>query len=147
MKLFLDTSAVFKLYHLEIDSASVDNLFSDFQITEVFLSEITKVEFASTAWKKCRVREITKEQVDGVLTLFENDCKKYTFVQIDNVIIEQARILIDKYGLHGLRTLDSIQLSTAVLLAKQADLFVTKDNLLNSFFKQEGLTTEIQKSY
>ena len=142
MKLFLDTSTVFKLYHQEIDPASVDNLFSNFPVKEVFLSEITKVEFASTAWKKFRVREITKEQVNGVLTSFENDFKKYTFVQIDNIIVEQAKNLFAKYGTQGLRALDSIQFSTAVLLNTYADLFVTKDKLLDSFFKQEGLPTE-----
>ncbi len=93
MKLFLDTSAAFKLYHQEIDSESVENLFSDFRVTEVFLSEITKLEFASTAWKKFRVREITEEQVKGLLTTFVKDSKKYTFVQVDNLIVEQARTL------------------------------------------------------
>lgn len=146
MKLFLDTSTLFKLYHQETGSEFVDSLFSNFPVKEVFLSEITKVEFASTAWKKFRVREITEEQVMGMLASFENDLKKYTFLQIDNMVIEHAKQLFAKYGSQGLRALDSIQFSTALLLNTYADLFVTSDKLLEIFFKQEGLPTENPQS-
>lgn len=126
MKIFLDTSALFKLYHQESDSHHIESLFSDFQVTEVFLSEITKLEFASTVWKKFRLKEVSQEQVLGLLATFEKDFEKYTFVQIDNVIVEQARILLTRYGTQGLRTLDSVQLSTAILLNTYADLLSPK---------------------
>ncbi len=71
MKIFLDTSSLFKLYHREAKTT---------------------------------------------LELFEADCSKYTFIATDSIIIEQARKLTTKYGLKGLRTLDSIQLSTSIAL-------------------------------
>jgi hypothetical protein len=64
-------------------------------------------------------------------------------VATDSLIIEQARMLASKYGIQGLRTLDSIQLSTAVILSQKVNIFFTSDKLLKSFFIAEGLPTEI----
>jgi len=77
------------------------------------------------------------------LQLFERDSSKYTFIATDSMIIEQARKLTIKYGLNGLRTLDSIQLSSAISLSKEVEFFVTSDNLLKSLLNQEGLQTEV----
>lgn len=52
MKVFLDTSSLFKLYHQEADSNIIESIFTDYKVTDVFLSEISKIEFASTVWKK-----------------------------------------------------------------------------------------------
>ena len=50
MKIFLDTSSLFKLYHEEEGTEELEKVFSQAKITEIFLSEITKVEFTSTIW-------------------------------------------------------------------------------------------------
>lgn len=52
MKIFLDTSSLFKLYHEEKGSEELEKLFSQGNITHIYLSELTKVEFTSTIWKK-----------------------------------------------------------------------------------------------
>jgi predicted nucleic acid-binding protein len=143
MRLFLDTSVLFKLYHRETDTAEFELIFSNFRITNVLLSEIAKIEFASTIWKKVRTGEITPEQANVTLQLFTNDFEKYTFVSTDSLVLEQAKKLVTEYGIHGLRTLDSIQLATAVLLSHQADLFLTADKLLKSFMQSEGLLVEM----
>lgn len=114
MIIFLDTSSLFKLYHREADTAELELIFSTVKITNIYLSEISKIEFTSTIWKKVRTKEITESEAQITLDLFESDFGKYTFVATDSIIIEQARILISKYGTQGLRTLDSIQLSTSV---------------------------------
>ena len=142
MKVFLDTSSLFKLYHQEVDSGSVESIFTDFNLTEVFLSELSKIEFASTVWKKVRKQDIIELQAKATIDAFVDDYSKYTFVQIDNIIIEQAKRMITKYGRQGLRTLDSIQLSSAIMLKGQADLFLSSDKLLDAFFKLESLPTE-----
>jgi len=77
------------------------------------------------------------------LDLFISDFSKYAFVATDNIIIEQTRILISKYGEKGLRTLDGIQLSTCLSLSKVADVFLTSDNLLKEFLISEDLPVEI----
>jgi predicted nucleic acid-binding protein len=146
MKIFLDTSSLFKLYHQEVGTDELENLFSQVKITHVFLSEITKIEFTSTIWKKVRTKEITTTQAKVTLELFENDFEKYNFVATDSLVLEQARNLTTKYGIEGLRTLDSIQLSTCISLAKEVDIFYTADKLLKTLIEQEGLATEMPSS-
>ncbi len=146
MKIFLDTSSLIKLYHREAGTAELELLFSLKEITIVFLSEITIIEFTATIWKKVRTNEISKLEAQATLKLFESDFGKFTFIATNSLIIEQARILILKYGNQGLRTLDGIQLSTSVSIKEQSDLFITSDKLLKSFFEAEGLLTEIPNS-
>ena len=145
MKIFLDTSSLFKLYHQETGTEELEKIFSQVKITHIYLSEITKIEFTSTVWKKVRTKEITKEQAKLTLELFESDFEKYNFIATDSLIIEQARNLTSNYGIEGLRTLDSIQLATCILLGKQVDIFFTADNLLKLLFENEGLPTEIPR--
>jgi predicted nucleic acid-binding protein len=103
------------------------------------LSELTKVEFTSTIWKKVRTKEITVKQANVTLDFFQSDFEKYNFVTTDSLILEQARNLASKYGIEGLRTLDSIQLSTCISLAKMVDAFFTSDHLLKALFEKEEL--------
>ena len=65
--------------------------------------------------------------------------KKYTFIKLNNILLDQARFLIIKYGKVGLRTLDSIQLSTAVFLKSDVNLFFTSDIILLKLFENEHL--------
>lgn len=146
MKIFLDTSSLFKLYHHEADTFLIEKIFSEVNVTNVYLSEIAKVEFASTVWKKVRTGEITEVEAIETLQLFVNDSTKFTFVATDSIIIERAMNLVTKYGLNGLRTLDGIQLSSAISLQSEVELFITSDILLKSFFNNEGLQTEIPNS-
>lgn len=143
MKIFLDTSSLFKLYHMEDGTVELQKLFSTASISAIFLSEISKVEFASAIWKKVRSKEIKEQQAEISLDLFTSDFSKYAFVATDSNIIEQARILTLKYGARGLRTLDGIQLSTCVSLSKMVDVFLTSDNLLKEFLISENLPVEI----
>jgi predicted nucleic acid-binding protein len=119
MKIFLDTSSLFKLYHQETGTEELESVFLKSKVTHIYLSEISKVEFTSTIWKKARTKEISSEQ---------------------------AKNLTTKYGLEGLRTLDSIQLSTRKVLEKQVDIFLTSDKLLNTLIEREGLITRMPNS-
>jgi uncharacterized protein len=143
MNIFLDTCSLFKLYHREAGSEDLQQLFSVLAITTIFLSDLTKIEFTSTIWKKVRTKEITEIQAQTTLALFEADFDKFSFVVTDSLVIEQARLLVSKYGIKGLRTLDSIQLSTAISLREKVGLFCTADKLLLSLFEAENLPTTI----
>ncbi len=114
MIIFLDTSSLFKLYHQEADSEEIEQIFVRNTVQTVFLSEITKLEFASTVWKKVRVKDLAEEQAILLLQAFETDFPNYSFVQLDTVLIEKAKNLLSIYGKAGLRTLDSLQLATAI---------------------------------
>lgn len=138
MNLFLDTSSLFKLYYQESETEAIEAVFQNYNVSIIFLSDITRVEFFSTVWKKVRVKDITDSMAQKILKAFESDINKYNFVPLESLIVEQAKNLISKYGNSGLRSLDSLQLSTALSLKDVASLFVTSDKLLNSFFIQEG---------
>lgn len=71
MKIFLDTSSLCKLYHQEAGTEELEEIFSQVKITHIYLSEIAKVEFTSTVWKKVRTKEITKEQASKLLSLLK----------------------------------------------------------------------------
>ena len=75
MKLFLDTSALIKLYHKEQDSELVEDIFIQRKATHIFLSELAKIEFASAIWKKERKNEIDKSQAERTIILFKSDYK------------------------------------------------------------------------
>lgn len=141
MKIFLDTSSVFKLYQREEGTAELVR-FVETKVSKIYLSEITKIEFASTVMKKVRMKEFTEIKARETLEWFELDSVKYSFVDNDKFIFSQARKLISKYGTQGLRTLDGIQLATAVSLTHTADVFYTNDVLMKTFFELEGLPTK-----
>ena len=90
-----------------------------------------------------RTKEITAEQANVTITLFEADFAKYTFATTDSLLLEQARQLTIKYGLEGLRALDSIQLATCLVLASEVTVFFTADKLLKTLLEVEGLLTEM----
>ena len=96
--------------------------------------------------EKLRTGEINESEAKTTLQLFETDYVKYSFIVVDSILMEQARSLVSKYGVKGLRTLDSIQLSTSISLSNEVELFITSDYLLKLFLKLEGLQTEILNS-
>ena len=50
--------------------------------------------------------------------------------------------MMTKHGMDGLRTLDAIQLATAVSLKAEVDLNKSSDKLLTKLFEKEGLVVK-----
>ena len=86
------------------------------------------------------MKEINLNYVNTIITKFENDFDKYTFINDNRALRNKAKELISKYGSDGLRTLDSIQLASALMVKKSCNAFHTSDILLNELFKKEKLT-------
>ena len=133
MKLFLDTSALIKLYHKERDSEIVEAVLLQQQVTHIFLSELTKIEFASAIWKKASTKEINTSQAKAIIDLFKSDFDNYNFIPISDDIISHSLALIELYGHAGLRTLDSIQFASfcVIKVNEKIDRFLIFDNRLN----------------
>ena len=143
LKLFLDTSSLLKLYHKEDGSEELLELVLGAQ--EIYLSTLAKLEFRSALWRKVRTKEISKEACEEVIQIFEQDKQKYHWVLQDQRIDEAAEGLLMKWGEYGLRSLDSIQLASAITLQFQSDcIFHTADKTLAKLFRKEKLpgTTE-----
>lgn len=139
MKVYLDTSALLKLYHEEENSDSVFSLVQG-DVEAIMLSEIAVLEFRSALWKKVRMKELTEKVAAGVIACFGTDIEKYEWVSIDSEIVASAAEMLMRYGAEGLRTLDSIQLASALMLKGESCIFVTADSLLRGFMKAEGLS-------
>ena len=142
MVVFLDTSTLIKLYYREDDSEQLANQISE-KAQEIFLFEITKVEFTSAIWKKVRTGDITSEIAKQVIECFENDYNKFKWIFADSTIIEISNQLFRKYGQTSLRTLDALQLGSCISAKEEIDVFLTHDKFLNELFNKEGFKTKI----
>lgn len=139
MIVFLDTSALVKLYHEEDSSLEVERALSN--VEEIYLSGLAELEFRSTIWKKIRTKEIDEDIANTVIEAFEYDSNNYSWVEIDSEIIQSSKDLLMLHGKSGLRTLDAIQLSSALVLKNADCQFITFDLRLRKFFQEEGLST------
>ena len=131
------------MYYKEEGTSDLDAILANYTITEIFLSEITKVEFCSAVYKKLRTKNLTSKNADDILNAFIADDEKYNFVKVHEEIIDLSKNLIEKYGIEGLRTLDAIQLATACSVRKSIDIALSNDKLLNLFLTSEGIRISI----
>lgn len=141
MKIFLDTSSLFKLYKKEIGSEEIEKILLDNNLTGVFLSEITNLEFLSAVFKRVRMKDLSIIEAKQIIEAFEDDTKKYIIVPLNKTILDVARQLIWKYGENGLRTLDALQLGSAIEVRTVVGKYFSSDKLLQSLFQKEHLPT------
>jgi predicted nucleic acid-binding protein len=116
MKAFLDTSSLLKLYHQESDTETLSNALAEVEV--IYLSELAQLEFCSAIWKKVRTQEIDSETAKVVISCFEEDYAKFSWIKLNTARINHATLLLNYYGTLGLRTLDAIQLSSALSLIR-----------------------------
>ena len=133
MPVFLDTSALAKLYHTEIRTGFVENLLE--REHSVFVSRLGAVEMQSVLSGKVRTRAIAKADAELAHLKFRADVRKRRIrvVALRNRHYDLAASLIEKHGdTRGLRTLDSLQLAVALDLVQNGivDSFVTADKVL-----------------
>ncbi|MBC8384174.1 MAG: type II toxin-antitoxin system VapC family toxin, partial [Candidatus Cloacimonetes bacterium] len=128
------TSVLVKLYHNEINSEKIIKQLKS--VNQIYLSEIAELEFCSAIWKKFRTKEIEKDKANTVISLFFNDLTEFKWINIDSKIVNSAFNLLSDFGEIGLRTLDSIQLASALTLKENDCLFYSEDKLLRKIFEK-----------
>ena len=106
------------------------DFFNKNAIEGIFLAELTEIEFSSVIWKKCRKKEIDETVALTLIEAFEKDSEKFNIVSESGEIRQLAKRMIRKYWKEGLRTLDSIQLASVIVIRDKVDFFFTSDNLL-----------------
>ncbi|HNU91663.1 MAG TPA: type II toxin-antitoxin system VapC family toxin [Spirochaetota bacterium] len=134
MTLFFDTSALIKRYVIEEGSKKVDELMD--KADTIIVSVITEIEAYSTFKRLLIEKAISDTDYKTLLNEFDIDYPYFTHIIFDNLITSNAKLLIDKYQL---KTLDSIQLGTALLLKDEIDYFIVCDSKLVKAGKKEGL--------
>ena len=140
MNLFLDTSAIVKIYHQEKGTGKFSKYLEGIS-EELFLttSDITKIELHSALLKKYREKEISKKNLSEVFQLFDKDFQKFNIIVVDRIIKNIALFVLDSMGIkYGIRTLDSLQLASAVFFNNYSkiDFFVSSDKKLLKIAKE-----------
>ncbi len=70
MKLFFDTSALVKYFHDEAGTQQVVSLITD-QANEIWVSDLTRVEFLSALYRKVRTGELEVDRLREAVIGFE----------------------------------------------------------------------------
>lgn len=134
--IFLDTSSLLKLYHHEAGTEEVETVIAE--TDSIFLSELAKVEFNSAVWKNIRSESLTENDGNDLIRYFKQDYELFNWISIDNTIIHKASELLNRHGNIGLRSLDAIQLASALQTKNKITLYHTFDEVLQSAFEKEG---------
>ncbi|MGB3849546.1 MAG: type II toxin-antitoxin system VapC family toxin [Tunicatimonas sp.] len=143
MNVFLDTSTLFKLYHHEEGSAELDAFLDEYEIDHFYISEIALVEFCSAATRRFRMGEMSLEQMNNTITLFDKDYASYKIVKVDSDLLSEAKELTVSRKSKGLKTLDAIQLASAIAVKDVISVVKTSDERLGKIMVLEGLKTTL----
>lgn len=119
MNYFFDTSALVKLFHEEIGSDVVEKLIND-QSNEIWISELVRLEFLSSVYRRFRQGELSEEEVNSVIDDFEEQLQLFHIEPLGSGVVKESEQLMKEYGkTEGLRSLDALHLGSCRLLAEQ----------------------------
>ncbi len=142
---FLDTSALVKHYHAEAGTDAVDRIIGEAG-AELLIARLTLVETISVFAIKVRTAEFDAVEFARLRALFPTHVarRRYRVFRLLNIHYDRARELIGAHGFRRqIRTLDTLQLSVALLLHQTAPIeqFVCADQRLCGIASLEGLPT------
>ena len=123
MKLFVDTSTLFKKYVDETGSGNFDKLFGE--ATEIIVSPVTRIEMHSAIAKYVREKRLSEQDAKKLSIEIKKDFIFYSRVFWNDNLEEKSVEIAQSLSL---KTLDAVQLASGVL--SKADLFVTSDKRL-----------------
>jgi predicted nucleic acid-binding protein len=136
LRIFCDTSALAKRYVQEPGSEDLEELFSS-TATEIFISTLAFVEFASAMGRKLRNKEITKAKVGEAIKELEEDWYEvFAKIPLEDMLAEKAAAIALEFFLKGA---DAVHLAAAQLI--RAELFVASDNKLMRVANKMGLNS------
>jgi len=145
---FLDNSALVKLYHQELGSEVVETWAATPGV-RLWVSDLTRVELYSVFSRKMREGELAEAALQRVLECFREDlCHRVQIVRLTSGLIERAiGFLIEHDQTHPLRTLDALQMTSALVVEPSVLIFVTADKRLLTTVSQvfpRALNPEVQ---
>ncbi|MBI1996078.1 MAG: type II toxin-antitoxin system VapC family toxin [Deltaproteobacteria bacterium] len=137
MRLYLDTSALVKLYVEEEGSPLVRMVVAEAET--VAISIIGYVEARAAFARRHRERSIPLPDYRRVIRDFESDWGRYLVLQASDTLIRRAGRLAEA---HSLRAYDSIHLASAIILRQRLAeplSFASWDSQLQAAARREGL--------
>jgi predicted nucleic acid-binding protein len=123
VKTFFDTSALVKNYIEEEGSLEVTDLI--FKSHEIYVSPVTKIEFFSTLNRLFNTNKLNLESYKIAEKEFITDIINFTVIDFNQAL---SNLAIESVRKFSLKTLDSIQLSSAI--HSNSHCFVTSDKKL-----------------
>ena len=135
--IYLDTSLLVKLYLPEPDSRAVAEAVG--KDAQVVVSDLARPEFASAVARLAREGALSASRGRGLLQRMDEDWPRFTRVQVTDEVIAAGRAALDH---HALRTLDALQLGSALVVARAAPSplpFGTANRRLGAAAEAEGL--------
>ncbi len=102
----------------------------------IAVSELAILEVTSALNRRYLSGELTKSKLEWVLERFYSDLENYVLISLSSKTVSLATSLVLK---HGLKTLDSLQLASALSIREDISLFVTFDERLKRAALSEGL--------
>ncbi len=131
MHLFIDTSALVKLYHTEKGTERLWNILEENK-NNLFISvsKVSITEVHSAFMKKVRTNEIKRDDAISALDFFKLDVDKFNVISLNDNLIDVSIDLILHYSEQkNLRSLDSLQLSSAIIcnISNKIDKFISSD--------------------
>lgn len=150
--LFLDTIALAKRYIYEPGSAWISQIFSDDEISSIYIAELTTVELTAAIIRRSRGGSMSSEEAAKTLENFDRHLlSDYFVLEINSETLLEARALINT---HGLRGYDAVQLAIAEGFNRsQTEIgltdvtFVSADSELLKAAQADGLKTENPNNY
>ncbi len=105
--------------------------------TEIFVSTLAFVEFASAMGRKLRNREMTKAKVVKAIKELEKDWREvFVNIPLEDTLAETAASIA---LVHSLKGADAVHLASAKVV--DAELFVASDNKLIAAAKKIGINS------
>lgn len=132
MKLFFDTSSLLKHYISEEGSELVDKLFMESE--RIYVSEITSIESYSALNRLVKEKAITSNQMNQIFSELNYDFSYFSIVDMK----DSKDLAISLIGKYKIKTLDAIQLGSALIAKNEIDHFVCSDKQLIRVGKMEG---------
>lgn len=132
---FWDSSALVPLVLVEIRSSDMERLL--LQDGDIVSAAIAPIEVTSALWRRKHRNELTVAEIQNAEQLFANVSANWRAIEQSDEVVERSLDLLSR---HQLRTLDAIQLATAILFAgRDRSLpIVTLDQRLATAARAEG---------
>lgn len=141
--IYLDTSALLKLYILESGSKEVQTLVAA-QSHPLPIWEAQQMEFLNALWLKVFWKELPRSDAERQIELFRARMRRglYFFPEIERAELMTAfEQLSAKTALNGCRTMDVLHVACALHL--RVDAFVTFDARQAALAREVGLRVPV----
>jgi uncharacterized protein len=145
---FLDSSALAKRYIAEIGSGWMQKISRRSARHTLVISELATIEFVALLSRRHRDKSISTKDFKLIEGLFFTHVRtQYQVIKTDTRAYQTARTLPPK---HPLRTLDAIQLASAIVaqnIIGKSIIFVSADNRLLNIAQAEGFSIDNPNNY